>query len=145
VVVVVTSMVSVAERIPSLTVNVQWPAATGVTLKLVPLGGETVAIPLHEPAVPAAAVVTVNEPEKPASDTVNGCAPLAARKDKLAGVSITAGGDCIATADPVPPGPLHPRNAPTTSMITIARRYRARWALTMTSSVPWWDRRYAAR
>jgi hypothetical protein len=47
---------------PPKTVNVQCPAATGATVNDVPLEGEIVAIPLHELAVPAAAVLAVNEP-----------------------------------------------------------------------------------
>jgi len=74
-VVVVTSIVSVADRVPSLTVKTQWPAATGVTLNVpLPLAGETVAIPLHEFVVPLAAVLTVNVPLKPASVAVKVCA-----------------------------------------------------------------------
>jgi hypothetical protein len=38
-------------------VKVQVPATTGVTVKVVPLAGEIVAIPLHEPFCPAPAVV----------------------------------------------------------------------------------------
>ena len=73
--VVVTSIVSVADRVPSLTVNRQWPAATGVTLNVpLPLAGETVAIPLHEFVVSLAAVLTVNVPLKPASVAVKVCA-----------------------------------------------------------------------
>ena len=73
--VVVTSIVSVADRVPSLTVKTQWPAATGVTLNVpLPLAGETVAIPLHEFVVPLAAVLTVNVPLKPASVAVKVCA-----------------------------------------------------------------------
>jgi hypothetical protein len=43
-------------------VNVQLPAATGVTVNVVPLDGEMVAIPLHEFGWPLAAVVAENEP-----------------------------------------------------------------------------------
>jgi hypothetical protein len=73
--VVVTSIVSVADRVPSLTVKRQWPTATGVALNVpLPLAGETVAIPLHEFVVPLAAVLTVNVPLKPASVAVKVCA-----------------------------------------------------------------------
>jgi hypothetical protein len=74
-VVVVTSIVSVADRVPSPTVKTQWPAATGVTLNVpLPLEGEAVEIPLHEFVVPLAAVLTVNVPLKPASVAVKVCA-----------------------------------------------------------------------
>ena len=73
--VVVTSIVSVADRVPSLTLKTQWPTATGVTLNApLPLEGETAAIALHEFAVPLVAVLTVNVPPKPASVALNVCA-----------------------------------------------------------------------
>ena len=111
----------------------------------VPLAGEIVAIPLHEFAAPAAAVVAANEPEKPASDAVNVCAlpePVA-RKDKLDGVSVGGAGDAVGdgvgdavgdgdgvgdcagigplTADAVPPEPLHAYKAPSATAIAAAR------------------------
>ncbi len=143
-------MVSVAERVPSLIVNVQCPFATGVTLnEPVPLVGEIVAIPPHELAVPAAAVVAVNEPEKPASDAVNVCALPApvVRNDKLGGVnvSVTAGGDGevdgvavgagTVTAEAVPPEPLHAHMAPSATAIAAARSPWVRRSPTVASSV----------
>jgi len=73
--VVVTSIVSAANRVPSLTLKTQWPTATGVTLNApLPLEGETAAIALHEFEVPLATVLTVNVPLKPASVAVKVCA-----------------------------------------------------------------------
>lgn len=63
-----TSIVSVADCVPSETVNVQWPAAIAVTVNVPdPLAGAIVAIPAHEPALPEAAVVAVKFPAKPDS------------------------------------------------------------------------------
>jgi hypothetical protein len=92
-VVVVTSIVSVTDWVPSLTVKTQWPAVTGVTLNVpLPLAGEMVAIPLHEFAAPLAAVLTVNVPVKPVSVAVKLCAapaPVAAN-DSAEGARFTA-------------------------------------------------------
>jgi hypothetical protein len=66
-----------------------------VTLNVpLPLDGETVAMPLHDPAVPALAVLAENEPLKPASLAVNVCALPApvARNDRLPGESTIAAG-----------------------------------------------------
>jgi hypothetical protein len=47
--VIVTSIVKVVLcPLPPAMLNVQCPDATGVTVKAVPVAGETVAIPLHE-------------------------------------------------------------------------------------------------
>jgi hypothetical protein len=92
-VVVVTSIVSVTDWVPSLTVKTQWPAATGVTLNVpLPLAGETVAIPLHEFVAPAAAVPAVNVPVNPVSVAVKLCAAPApvATNDSAEGARFTA-------------------------------------------------------
>ncbi len=59
-----TSIVSVAVcPFPPVIVKMQWPAATGVTVKIAELVvGEIVAMPLHEFVCPAAAVEAVNVP-----------------------------------------------------------------------------------
>jgi len=119
--VVVTSIVSIADWVPSLTVKTQWPAAAGVTLNVPPpLGGETVAIPLHELVPPLAAVLTVNVPANPASVAVKLCAapapvatnespdgarPIADGVAVGAGVAVGVGGGTVL---PVPPDPLQP-------------------------------------
>jgi len=115
--VVVTSIVSVTDRVPSLTVKMQWPAATGVTLNVpLPLDGETVAMPLHEFVVPLAAVLTVNVPLKPVSVAVKFCAapPPVAMNAKAEGVGtitdelgVGDGVGATETVEAVPPGPLH--------------------------------------
>jgi hypothetical protein len=144
-VVVVTSIVSVTDWVPSLTVKTQWPAATGVTLNVpLPLAGETVAIPVHEFVVPAAAVLTVNVPVNPASVAVKFCAapaPVAANESaggvKLAapvlagGVGVALGtGVALATGvavgegvvRAVPPDPLHAATTdPTSSAARMSR------------------------
>jgi hypothetical protein len=89
----VTSIVSVTDWVPSLTVKTQWPAATGVTLNAPPpLAGETVAIPLHEFVAPLAAVLTVNVPVKPVSVAVKLCAAPApvATNESAEGARFTA-------------------------------------------------------
>ena len=143
-------MVSVAERVPSLIVNVQCPFATGVTPnEPLPLTGEIAAIPLHEFAVPAGAVVAVNAPEKPASDAVKVCAAAApvVRNDKLGGVKVggAGGGDGEAdgvaagvgtvTAEAVPPAPLHAHMVPSATATAAARNPWVRRSPTVASSV----------
>jgi hypothetical protein len=89
-VVVVTLIVSVAVWVPSLTVKVQPPFDTGVTVNVFgELDGEIVAMPLHELVVPVAGVVTVKVPEKPVSVALNVCAaPLpVAMNERVGGVS----------------------------------------------------------
>jgi hypothetical protein len=107
-VVVVTSIVSVADRVPSLAVNRQWPTATGVTLNVpLPLAGETVAIPLHEFVVPLAAVLTVNVPLKPASVAVKVCAAPApvVMNERADGARLMVGiGDGVGDGVAVEPG-----------------------------------------
>jgi len=91
-------MVSVADCVPPVMVNVQWPAAIGVTVNVPPpLAGAIDAIPTHEPVLPEAAVVAVNEPAKPGSVAVNVCAaPLpAAENDSEDGVSAIVPGEAL--------------------------------------------------
>jgi hypothetical protein len=120
---VVTSIVSTALRVPSLTENVQWPFLSGVTVNVPePLAGEIDAIPLHESADPAAAVVAVKLPLNPGSDAVNGAvAPVpVAVKLRFEGVSAMLAGAAVATAFAVPPGPLHPALATHNASAAIA-------------------------
>jgi hypothetical protein len=69
-------------------VNVHEPAATGVTVNEVALAVAIVAIPLHEPLAPAAAVVAVKLVLPLAVTLCALLAPLAVN-DKLAGESVT--------------------------------------------------------
>ncbi len=97
--VVVTSIVSVALSVPSVTANVQCPLLCGVTVNVpVPLAGEMVAIPLHEFTAPVAAVVALKLPVKPAAEALKVCAfaPPVAMNAKLLGVSVTALGAGVA-------------------------------------------------
>jgi hypothetical protein len=114
----------------------------GVTVNVpVPDDGDTPAMPVHEFALPADGVLTVNEPLKPGSLAVNVCAaPLpVARNDSELGARASVPGDVVgvavapgvgviagATAVAVPPEPLHAAHHASIPTTTIASAGRAR-------------------
>jgi hypothetical protein len=71
--VTVTVMLAYSPAPPAI-VNVQTPAAAGVTVNDVPAAGAIVAIPLHEFCWPVAAVDALKVPEKPDWPAVTVCA-----------------------------------------------------------------------